>query len=387
MSLSQLDPLGNDCLPTGVRSRFVENVNGLRMHILEAGYDARQPRPCMLLLHGFPELAYSWRKIMLPLAEAGYYVVAPDQRGYGRTLQAPIAYDDDLSPFHILNLITDIVWLIAALGRTTVSCIIGHDYGSSVAASCALARPDIFQSVVMMSTPFSPPFSRQAEALDSSPILSPSQEAIHRDLAQLTRPRKHYHLYYASRDANQDMTIPSQGLHAFLRAYYHHKSADWRGNNPFQLQSWTAQELSKLPTYYIMDLNQTMAETCAAEMPTAAEISSCTWLTDTDLDVYVQEYRRTGFQGGLQWYRTRMDGSLRSGLSLFGRRTIDVPSIFIAGRQDWGSYQVPHGIEKMQSESCTKMKACHFIDGAGHWVQQEKPGQVVQHILRFKSEC
>lgn len=381
MAQTQLDPFPAGALPAGVRSRFVENVNGLRMHILEAGYNTDHPRPCMLLLHGFPEMAYSWRKVMIPLAQAGYHVIAPDQRGYGRTAIGPVGYDDDLAPFHILNLVTDLVWLITALGYESIATVVGHDYGSNIAASCALARPDIFKSVVMMSAPFAPPFVRPEETRASGPILPPSQERIHQELAQLARPRKHYHLYYATRGANDDMMKSPQGLHAFLRAYYHHKSADWAGNNPFPLQSWTAEELAKLPTYYAMDLHSNMAETCAAEMPSSAEIAACHWLTEDELDVYTREYERTGFQGGLQWYRTRMDGSLRAGLSLFGRCTIDVPSLFIAGRQDWGAYQAPRGLELMQNAVCTRMEECCFIDGAGHWVQQEKPEQVVKRIL------
>src|SRR3569833_1867474 len=116
MSLIQLEPLENDSLPTGVRSRFVENVIGLRMHILEAGYDAGQPRPCMLLLHGFPELAYSWRKIMLPLAEAGYHVVAPDQRGYGRSGGTDVTFDDSLWPWRPMERVRDTLGLGYARG-------------------------------------------------------------------------------------------------------------------------------------------------------------------------------------------------------------------------------------------------------------------------------
>src|SRR2546429_4136240 len=91
-------------LPSGIRSRFVENINGLRMHVLEAGYETRG-RPCVLLLHGFPELAFSWRKVMPALSEAGYHVIAPDQRGYGRTSGWNASYDRDLAPFRLLHLV------------------------------------------------------------------------------------------------------------------------------------------------------------------------------------------------------------------------------------------------------------------------------------------
>ncbi|MEZ5729859.1 MAG: alpha/beta fold hydrolase [Burkholderiaceae bacterium] len=109
-------------LPAGVRSRFVDaggqGVNGLRMHVLEAGDPSR---PCLLLLHGFPELAYSWRKLMLPLADAGYHVIAPDQRGYGRTTGWDPDYDGDLASFRMQNIVRDAVGLLAALGRRSVA--------------------------------------------------------------------------------------------------------------------------------------------------------------------------------------------------------------------------------------------------------------------------
>src|SRR6202012_666162 len=126
-----------------------------------------------------------------------------------------------------------------------------------------------------------------------------------------------------------------QGLHAFLRAYYHHKSADWPGNRPFRLAAATASELARLPTYYIMDLDRDMPRTVAAEMPSAEAIAACRWLPDSELQVYSSEYERTGFQGGLQWYRCRTRGEgignlqLRE-LQVFAGRTIDVPSMFIA---------------------------------------------------------
>ena len=141
-------------LPRGIRSRFVADINGLTMHVLEAG---SEQDPCLLLLHGFPELAYSWRKVMLPLASAGFHVVAPDQRGYGRTTGWESGYDCDLMPFRMLNVVKDALALVFALGRRSVSAVIGHDFGSPVAAYCALARPDVFRSVVMMSAPFPGP--------------------------------------------------------------------------------------------------------------------------------------------------------------------------------------------------------------------------------------
>jgi len=270
-------------LPPGIRSRFVPQVNGLTMHLLEAGFET-QHRPCVLLLHGFPELAYSWRKVMLPLATAGFHIIAPDQRGYGRTTGWDSTYDGDLEAFRVLN----------------------------------------------------------------------------------------------TREANANMHACPQGVHAFLRAYYHMKSADWQPNTPFPLHAWRADELAKMPTYYIMALGQGMAETVAPEMPSAADIAACTWFPDEELAVYSTEYSRTGFQGGLQWYRCATGGKDSLELQLFSGRTLDVPSMFMAGKSDWGVYQRPGNFERMQNHACTAMRGCHLLDGAGHWVQQEQPERVSQ---------
>src|SRR5512144_560573 len=137
--MTELPPLDSAILPPGIRARFVENVNGLRMHVLEAGFETAG-RPAVLLLHGFPELAYSWRKVMLPLAAAGFHVVAPDQRGYGRTTGWDGRYDGDLASFRLLNLVRDVLGLVAALGCRSVAAVVGHDFGSRVAAWCALVR-------------------------------------------------------------------------------------------------------------------------------------------------------------------------------------------------------------------------------------------------------
>ena len=368
-------------LPSTIRSRYVENINGLRMHVLEAGYETRG-RPCLLLLHGFPELAYSWRKVMPALADAGYHVIAPDQRGYGRTTGWDATYDGDLAPFRLLNLVRDALGLVSAFGYASVDAVIGHDFGSPVAAWCALVRPDVFRSVALMSAPFAAPPALPFNTADA-PAKPPQQDPVHRELAALPRPRKHYQWYYSTREANDDMRRAPQGLHDFLRAYYHHKSADWKDNKPYPLKSWSADELANLPTYYVMDLEKTMPETVAAEMPDAAAIAANKWLPDRELAFYSAEYARTGFQGGLQWYRCGTSGAFNAELQTYSGRTIDVPSCFISGRPDWGTYQRPGVFETMQQTACTAMIGCHLIDGAGHWVQQEQPEQVSHLLLQF----
>jgi pimeloyl-ACP methyl ester carboxylesterase len=377
-------PLPASVLPRGVRARFVNNVNGIRMHVLEAGYEGAR-RPAVLLVHGFPELAYSWRKVMLPMAAAGYHVIAPDLRGYGRTGGTEVRFDDDLSPWRTLNEVTDMVALVSAFGYRSIAAIVGHDFGSPVAAWCSVVRPDIFRSTVLMSAPFAgaPVFPFDSADAPSSAAPGAAADTIYEELAKLSPPRKHYQRYYSTRDANDNMWHAPQGLQAFLRAYYHMKSADWKGNHPAPLAARTAAEWAKLPRYYVMDLDKGMAQTVAAEMPPATAVAANRWLPDEELRVYSTEYGRTGFQGGLQSYRVGSSGRFNGDLLVFSGRTIDQPSMFIAGRSDWGAYQNPGALERMQKTACTRMVATHFVDGAGHWVQQEQADRVSALIVEF----
>jgi pimeloyl-ACP methyl ester carboxylesterase len=205
-------------------------------------------------------------------------------------------------------------------------------------------------------------------------------KSIHDELAELPRPRKRYYRYYTTREANDNMLNCPQGVHDFLRAYYHMKSADWKQNKPFPLKSRSAAELAKLPPYYTMDLEMGMAETVAPHMPSPEEIEGCRWLTEEELKVYSTEYARTGFQGGLQWYR---GAGYRPELLLYSDRTIDVPSCFITGKSDWGAYQGPGSLDRMKNSALTQLRGIHFVEGAGHWVQQEQPEQVSKLIIEF----
>ena len=378
-------PYGPAVLPPGIRSRFVNNINGLRMHVLEAGFEVKG-RPGVVLLPGFPELAYSWRKVMLPIASAGFHVIAPDLRGYGRTTGSNVGYDDDLGPFRTLNEVRDVVGLVSAFGYRSMAAIVGHDFGSPLAAWCTVVRPDVFRSVVLMSAPFAGPPALPfdtADAPETSTAPNTAVDRIYDDLAALKPPRKHYQRYYSTREANDNMRNAPQGIHAFLRAYYHMKSADWKQNKPFPLGSRTATEWAKLPHYYVMELDKGMAETVAAEMPSPAEIAACKWLPDDELKVYSAEYGRTGFQGGLEGYRVGSSGRYTSELETFSGRTIDVPSLFIGGKSDWGVYQNPGAVERMQKTACTAMRGVHLVEGAGHWVQQEQPQAVSSLLIQF----
>jgi pimeloyl-ACP methyl ester carboxylesterase len=387
--IASLPPYGNSTIPPGVRSRTVGNVNGLTVHMLEAGYETAG-RPAVLLLHGFPELAYSWRKVMVPLASAGYHVIAPDQRGYGRTVGWDDSYDADPDPFRILNMVRDAIGLVYALGHRSVAMVAGHDAGAPVASWSALIRPDIFRSVTILSSPFegapSLPFDTANGVAPARP--APSDDQLDAELAKLKPPRKYYQNYQRTRGANDNMLHAPQGLHAFFRAYYHYKSADWKGNKPHPLKARIAEEMAQIPTYYVMERDKGMAETVAPMMPSAAEIAACKWLTEPEVDVYATEYARTQFTGALQGYRVRRGSDPKSiaEMHTFSGRTIDVPSMYVAGKSDWGVYQTPGAVDKMRNSACTRMVGFHLLDGAGHWVQQEQPEQVSALLIRFLRE-
>lgn len=367
-----MEPLADEVLPAGVRSRILPGINGLDVHVLEAGHDA-PGRPGVLLLHGFPEMAYSWRKVLPALADAGFHAFAPDLRGYGRTTGWDAAYDTDLAPFRYLNYVRDAMGVAAALGYDAVHAVVGHDVGTLPASAAALVRPDVFERVVLMSAPFPGP----------PPLVSPPRPDLPAALAALARPRKHYQWYFATAAANDDMWHAPQGVHAFLRAYFHHKSGDWEGNQPVPLTAPTPDEFAKLPTYYLMDLEADMASTVAAEMPSPEQIAANRWLTDAELAVYAAEYERTGFQGGLQFYRVYTSGRFNGELEVFAGRRIQVPATFIAGSRDWGVHQAPGALERMEQVGCTDLRGIHLVEGAGHWVQQERADEVNRLLVEF----
>ena len=167
----------------------------------------------------------------------GYHVIAPDQRGYGLTSGWKNNYDGDISEYFITNIVQDVISLLYSLQKKTIQCIIGHDFGSFVAAYCSLLRPDLFKSVILMSAPFSgpPKISNFYEKKDN----------IHEELKNLIPARKHYQWYFSEKEANDNMLYCSQGLHNFLRAYYHFKSADWKNNKPFKLDTLVCKQSRK----------------------------------------------------------------------------------------------------------------------------------------------
>lgn len=348
-------------LPAGISSRVLPGVNGLDVHLLEAG---EPHRPLLLLLHGFPEIAWSWRRVMVPLAELGFRVVAPDQRGYGRTAGADTSYGADLAAYRPLALAHDALCLVRALGRED-GFLVGHDFGAVVAAHAALWRPDVFRRVALMSAPFAGPPAPGAAAPDINAALNAAG-------------LEHYQWHYASARAEAGMLGAPCGLPRFLRAYFHMKGGGWHENAPAPLRDWSAAELARLPRYYVMRRGETMAEAVAAGLGAPPD----PWLPDEDLAVYAAEYARTGFQGGLNWYAARTSGRFAADAALFHGTRVACPAMFLAGARDWGIHQSPGALERMPA-ACADWRGTHLVPGAGHWVQQESPGEVVERLGAF----
>jgi pimeloyl-ACP methyl ester carboxylesterase len=360
----------------GLRQRRLHDIEGMSVRILEAGFET-PGRPLVLLLHGFPEMAWSWRKVMPALAQAGFHAVAPDQRGYGGTTGWDA--EGDPAAFRTHAYATDALRIVSALGYR-FAAVVGHDFGSMVAAYAALVRPDVFRSLAMVSFPFDGPPALPFD--DADHAANPPGPSLAEALAALPHPRKDSMTFFASPEAEADMLYPPQGLHAFLRAYFHVKSADWPGNHPHPLTSGSAEELATLPHYYIMDRALGMAATVLPDAPRPEQAAANPWLPDADLDLYARAFRRTGLQGALNWFRCHTGPIGQAEIALFSGRTIEVPTLFLSGKADWGTYRKPGALERMRS-TYPRMAGVNLIDGAGHWVQQEQPERFTAGLLDF----
>ncbi|ETN43863.1 uncharacterized protein HMPREF1541_10994 [Cyphellophora europaea CBS 101466] len=395
-SASDLDPrtLPPLDLPHGLTSRYVDcTPQSLVFHIIESF--PQQPTPdtqLILCVHGFPELAYSWRKVLPLLSSRGYHAVAFDQRGFGRTHSSKPVTADTFRP---LSLIKDTMALVLALGYSSVRTIVGHDFGAITAGLCVLSRPDMFQSLVLMGHPIkqfeSFPYSTSPSlAHQKTTVVTPDHVDIQHDLAQLSPPRKHYKWYYSSEFANAEMTYPAgQALHEFLRGYFYLKSAD-APQQPAPLKGWTAEDLQRLPRYYIMDQDGTMRDNVVADLagvdPQAIRERTQRWLPDRELAVYVDEYTRTTFRGGLNWYKVQTDPEVASDSAIWTGCKIRVPTMYLSGKSDWATFQQPGAVDAMETgisveDGCFKRTV--LVDRAGHWVIQEQPERCAEEILRM----
>lgn len=305
------------------------------MHLRERGNG-----PLVILCHGFPELGYSWRHQLPSLAEAGYRVVAPDMRGYGGT-DAPM----DQNAYTLCHLAADMVGLVTALGDR--AAIVGHDWGAPVAMTCALLRPDLFPVVGLLSVPYMPEF------WSGPPPTTPMK-------LLLAAGQMFYQLYFqepgrAEADLEQDVRRSHLGMFYGASASAPHEQR-WR------------------PLF-------SPSETLLATLPQPENLPA--WLKEEDLEVYVQEFRRTGYRGGLNWYRN-LDRD-RELLGFLAGAKIQQPSIFIAGEEDSVVSMYRGAFEALETNMPRLTKKV-LIGDAGHWVQQEKPDEVNHLLLEFLAE-
>lgn len=299
------------------------------MHIAEAGEG-----PLVLLLHGFPELWFSYRHQLEALAAAGHHAVAPDQRGYGRT-ESPQAIDQ----YTMLHLVGDIVGLLAALGEERC-VVVGHDWGSPVASNLALLRQDLVRGVALLSVPFLP--RGDADVLTSlTGLLGPDN----------------YQMYF------QEPGVAEAALEANVHDSMLGALLGLSGNAREVASGDTSMFLFTIPD---------------GPLPS--------WLTEEDVDYFTTEFERTGFRGPLNWYRTS-----RANWELMGawhHAPLLPPSLFIGGDRDpvyhWPGFS--DLIPALREISMPNLTKSVVLEGCGHWIQQERPDEVNRLLIEFLSE-
>jgi pimeloyl-ACP methyl ester carboxylesterase len=320
-----------------IRHRQIQvgGAGGLSMHVAEAGEG-----PLVLLCHGFPECWYSWRHQLVALAEAGYHAVAPDMRGYGRT-DAP----ERIDAYTVFHLLGDLTGLLDQL-REQQAVIVGHDWGSIVAWTGAQIRPDRFRAVVGMSVPFLP----------RMPV-KPT------DLMRAMAGDRFLYILYFQEPGVAEAELDPRARELMRRMLYTASGSIAEG------EMWKF-DLPKSAKFMDGMLDP-------EKLPA--------WLSEADLDYYASEFERTGFRGGLNWYRN-FDRNWEL-LAPFTDAKIRVPALFIGGRLD----PVVTGPERkaesptvaMLPSFCDDLRGKVLIDGAGHWNQQEKPEETNAALLAF----
>lgn len=315
----------------GWRSRVVD-ARGTRIHLVEAGDPSGR---LVLLVHGFPESWYSWRHQIPALAGAGYHVAAMDVRGYGRS-SAPL----EVEAYGMLQHVNDNLGVVEALGHRS-AVIVGHDWGSPIAANSALLRPDVFEAVALLSVPYSPPGSRR-----------PTEA-----LSELGGEEEFYILYFqkpgrAEAEAEADVR---RWLLGFL--------VSASGDAPPPPDGKTIATVApggRLGDRFII--------------PDALPA----WLSEDDVDFYAGEFERTGFRGALNRYRN-IDRDWRD-LQPWKGLPVTVPSLFIGGERDGPTMWGRGAIDRFPS-TLPGLRGSHIIPECGHWVQQEAPGEVNDLLL------
>jgi pimeloyl-ACP methyl ester carboxylesterase len=303
-------------------------VNGVELHVVE---DGPADGPPVILAHGFPELAYSWRHQIPALAAAGYRVLAPDQRGYGRSSRPEAIADYDIE-----HLSADLVGLLDDIGAERAA-FVGHDWGSMVVWQTALLHPERVAGVCGMSVPFSPRAQRP-----------PTQIWRH-----VFAGKFFYILYFqepgvADAELNAD---PAKCLRRMLCGTRTDKGGS-------------------------IDQNADDGRGFADRFPEPDGLPG--WLSQDELDFYIAEFTRTGFTGGLNWYRN-FDRNWELTPQLAGAK-VEAPSFFVGGALDPVLLMAP---PDRQHEWLSDFRGSVIVDDAGHWVQQEKPAETNAALLGF----
>jgi pimeloyl-ACP methyl ester carboxylesterase len=313
-----------------VAHRFIE-TNNIRMHVVEKGTG-----PLVLLCHGFPESWYSWRHQIHALADAGFHVVAPDMRGYGQT-EAPEAIDQ----YTMLHLVGDMVGVLDALGEET-AVVAGHDWGAPVAWHAALLRPDRFRAVIGLSVPYRP-----RGKVRPTTVMPQTDDAMF------------YQLYF------QDPGVAEADLELDVRASIRGVLLQLSGD----AAAGTA-DFSMVPKQRAL----------RARGGTSTPLPG--WLTEVDVDFYAGEFSRTGFRGGLNWYRN-IDRNWEI-LAPFAGAKVVVPALYVVGDRDL-VLRFPGAKELVANLTAfvPKLRETITLPGCGHWTQQERPDAVNAAITGF----
>jgi pimeloyl-ACP methyl ester carboxylesterase len=321
--------------PTTITHRFVE-TNGIRMHVAEAGSG-----PLVVLCHGFPESWYSWRHQLVALARAGFHAVAPDQRGYGQT-SAP----EPIEAYTLLHLVGDIVGLLDALGEPTAA-IVGHDWGAPVAWHAALLRPDRFRAVAGLSVPFRP-----RGPVRPSSVMPQTNDAVF------------YQLYFQTPGvAEAELEADPRG--AILRLLF-----------------WGAGEARDPAAGAVNPRDVGMVPRTGGFVRTGPEPPRPAWLSAADLDFYGGEFARTGFRGGLNWYRN-IDRSWEL-LAPWAGAVVTVPALYVAGDRDLVlAFRGMDQLLPALTRFVPNLRKTVILPGCGHWTQQERPEEVNAALLEF----
>ncbi|WP_042397392.1 alpha/beta fold hydrolase [Streptacidiphilus carbonis] len=306
------------------RHRTVEAPAG-RLHLVEQGTG-----PLVLLVHGFPESWYSWRRQLPALAAAGYRAVAIDVRGYGRSSK-PEAAD----AYRMLDLVEDNVAVVRALGEES-AVVVGHDWGSGIASASALLRPEVFRAVGLLSVPYAPPGGPRPTDV----------------LGQIGGPEQEFYVSYFQEPGRAEAEIEPD-VRGWIAGFYGALSAD------------TMPAHGELDPHFVALGGQLRDRFPAGRLPA--------WLSEDDLEVYAGEFERTGLTGALNRYRN-MDRDWED-LAAYRGASIKQPSLFVGGSLDASTTWMSDAIDAYPA-TLPGLSVSRLLDGCGHWIQQERPDEV-----------